>query len=132
MSRSGYSDDYDILEIGRWRGQVASSIRGKRGQMFLRAIRTALLAMPVRALYPGVLVGNDGCCCTMGAFANHCGIDVSDVDPEDPDSVAAALGVTEQLVREIAYLNDECGSVVETPEKRWERMLKWIEGRIND
>lgn len=34
MSRSGYSDDCE--NVAMWRGQVASAIRGKRGQTMLR------------------------------------------------------------------------------------------------
>lgn len=44
MSRHGYSDDChdDILSFGQWRGQVASAIRGKRGQAFLKELIAAL------------------------------------------------------------------------------------------
>ena len=38
MSRSGYSDDLDNWDLIRWRGQVSSAIRGKRGQGFLREL----------------------------------------------------------------------------------------------
>ena len=37
MSRSGYSEDVDDnWDHIRWRGQVASAIKGKRGQRMLR------------------------------------------------------------------------------------------------
>jgi hypothetical protein len=36
MSRSGYSDDLENWSLIRWRGAVASAIRGRRGQAFLR------------------------------------------------------------------------------------------------
>lgn len=42
MSRSGYSEELDQWDLIRWRGQVASAIRGKRGQAFLRAMLAAL------------------------------------------------------------------------------------------
>jgi hypothetical protein len=45
MSRSGYSDDLDPLALGRWRGRVASAMRGKRGQAFLREMLAAMDAM---------------------------------------------------------------------------------------
>ena len=35
MSRSGYCDELEQSELAMWRGQVASAIRGKRGQAFL-------------------------------------------------------------------------------------------------
>ena len=47
MSRSGYSDDIDDNWAHiMWRGRVASSIRGKRGQAMLRELLAALDAMP--------------------------------------------------------------------------------------
>ena len=73
MSRSGYSDDYDDdqLAFGRWRGQVSSSIRGKRGQLFLRKVLVALDAIPDKKLYPNKLHGKDNCFCVVGAVAHH-------------------------------------------------------------
>ena len=47
MSRSGYSDDYEPSNIAMWRGQVASAMRGKRGQAFLRELIEALDAFPI-------------------------------------------------------------------------------------
>ncbi|GEM_PF-1710263 len=46
MSRAGYSDDCDSWALIRWRGPLSSSIRGKRGQLFLRDMLSALDAMP--------------------------------------------------------------------------------------
>lgn len=61
MSRSGYGDgdDFDPLAVGRWRAQVRSATRGKRGQAFLKGILEALDAMPEKRLVRSVLV-NDG------------------------------------------------------------------------
>ncbi len=50
MSRSGYSDDLDQGDLNRWRGAVASAIRGKRGQSFLRELLASLDAMPRKEL----------------------------------------------------------------------------------
>lgn len=56
MSRSGYCDDFDDpLEHGRWRAQVRSATRGKRGQKLLRDLLTALDSMPEKRLVTGVL-----------------------------------------------------------------------------
>lgn len=46
MSRSEYSENLDSWSLIRWRGQVVSAIRGKRGQAFLRELVDALEAMP--------------------------------------------------------------------------------------
>ena len=50
MSRSGYSDDLETWQLIKWRGQVMSAIRGKRGQKFLRELLAALDAMPKKIL----------------------------------------------------------------------------------
>lgn len=51
MSRSGYCDDCDDpLALGRWRAQVKSATRGKRGQKLLRDMLAALDAMPEKRL----------------------------------------------------------------------------------
>lgn len=51
MNRSGYYDDCeDPLEHGRWRAQVRSATRGKRGQKLLRDMLAALDAMPEKRL----------------------------------------------------------------------------------
>ena len=50
MSRSGYTDDIDQWDLIRWRGQVASTIRGKRGQAFLLEMWRAMQALPAHKL----------------------------------------------------------------------------------
>ena len=51
MSRSGYSDDEgEPGQFAMWSGQVASAIRGKRGQAFLREMAEAMDAMPDKRL----------------------------------------------------------------------------------
>lgn len=56
MSRSGYTEDCDGWDLIRWRGAVASAIRGKRGQAFLREALAALDAMPEKQLISHDLV----------------------------------------------------------------------------
>lgn len=54
MSRSGYADWCDDnWAMIRWRGAVASAVRGKRGQAFLRELATTLDAMPEKRLIGG-------------------------------------------------------------------------------
>ena len=50
MSRSGYVDEIENWALIRWRGQVASAIRGRRGQRLLRDLLVALDAMPEKEL----------------------------------------------------------------------------------
>lgn len=128
MSRSGYTDDgEDSWADIRWRGAVASAIRGKRGQALLIEMRDALDAMPVKRLIREELVTPEGDVCAMGAVAVKRGTDVSKVDPDDPDQVAKTFGVSEALVREISYENDDRSA---SPEERWDYMRKWVEKHI--
>lgn len=82
MSRAGYSDDLDPLDLGRWRAQVLSALRGKRGQAFLRDLIAALDAMPEKRLVSGDLQDETGCVCALGALGrlprtSHLGADDS-------------------------------------------------------
>ncbi len=152
MTRSGYSDDFDYnwTQI-KWRGQVASAIRGKRGQTFLRDLRDALDAMPEKRLIaedlivtPDRLYGPptradyyrsreypiECGVCAIGAVGIRRSIDMSCLDPEDYDSIADSFGIAHQLVQEIEWHNDEGGDYNETPEMRWCRMREWVERQI--
>ena len=105
MSRSGYTDDCENL--GLWRGAVERAIKGRRGQAMLRDLLAALDAMPEKVLVPDSLVDAEGDFCTLGALGHARGIELSNLDPEDPDAVAAAFGIAPAMVREIVYMNDE-------------------------
>lgn len=132
MSRSGYSEDcdYEISWIN-WRGAVKSAIRGKRGQAFLYEMAQAMAALPERKLIANDLECN-GAVCAIGAVGKARGIDMSQLDPEDYNTVAGKFGIAEALAQEIVYLNDEAGRLNETPEERFERMRKWIESNLFD
>ncbi len=131
MSRSGYSYDLDKWDLIRWRGQVASAIRGKRGQAVLREIVAALDAMPEKALIVSEYETPEGEVCTLGALAKARGIETQGFDADDYDGWANTFGVAHQLVQEITYLNDE-GSYNETPEQRWARMREWVASQIRE
>lgn len=131
MSRSGYSDDYDFdpLALGRWRAQVASTIRGKRGQAFLRELIEALDNLPEKRL-----ISNDlehaGNVCAIGSVGLKRGVDMSKLDPHDPDGIAGAFGITHQLVQEIEFMNDEA-FYGNGPEERWWFMRAWAVEHLN-
>lgn len=128
MGRARYSDDMDNgWELIKWRGQVASAMRGKRGQAFLKELLDALDAMPEKKLIAGDLI-REGEVCAIGSLGLKRGIDMQDLDPEDPDSVAYAFDITHQLVREIEYMNDEMH--YKDDAERWQRMRKWVAAQI--
>lgn len=131
MSRSGYSDDCDNdWGLIRWRGAVASAIRGKRGQEFLYEMLHALAALPERKLIDRDLE-REGAVCALGAVGKARGLDMSKVDPEDHEAVAAFFGIPHSLACEVMYWNDEDWRArSETDEQRFERMRKWIENNL--
>lgn len=128
MSRSGYSDDYDRRDVAMWRGQVASAIRGKRGQAFLRELIAALDAMPDKKLITNELkMGAQ--VCALGAVGVRRGISMDDLDPGDHSTLAGVFGIAHQLVQEIEWENDEA-RYDKTPEDRWKRMRDWAERQL--
>lgn len=161
MSRSGYYEGGDDwLAHGRWRAQVMSATRGKRGQKLLKDMLAALDALPEKRLITGnlvfdgrpeypdpspeedIIVGGDqlvtgrgniahvGDACALGVLGLARGMDMSHIDPEEPDQVASAFDVASQLAREIVYVNDEEGNYAETPEQRFHRVRAWVVAQI--
>ena len=129
MSRSGYNEDCDDnWDWIRYRGAVASAIKGRRGQDFLYEMLHAMAALPERKLISEKLEA-DGAVCAIGAVGKARGVDMSKLDPEDPEGVAAAFGIAPALAREIVYTNDD-EYTTETPEQRFERMRRWVEQNL--
>lgn len=141
MSRSGYCDDLDNWSVICGRGAVSSAIKGKRGQAFLIELREALDAMPEKRLIADELEA-DGQFCALGVLGARRGIDMSGIDPNCRETVAAAFDIAPALAAEIVFENDEYpgsyqrqddGSMKwgrETPEHRWRRMRDWVESSI--
>ena len=130
MSRSEYTEDRDSeWQLIMWRGAVASSIRGKRGQAFLKEMAAALDALPEKILVAESLHVS-GAVCAIGSVGLARGIDMSAIDPEDHHKVAETFGVADALVREIVYMNDEYSFRAETPQARYERMRQWVDSNI--
>jgi hypothetical protein len=141
MSRSGYVDELGDIEqrdYAMWRGRVASAMRGKRGQEFLRKCLAALDAMPQKRLIADVLVHGDEVC-TLGAAGKAMNIPgLEKLDPEEHEMLGLFFDVAPCLIQEIEFENDEVNRtswigdirVEETPEKRFERMRKWLVDHI--
>ena len=128
MSRSGYSDDYDGSELCLYRGAVASAINGRRGQKLLRELLSAMDAMPEKRLIADDLV-RDGEYCALGVVGKARDIDMSGLDPHDPETLANVFNIAPALVREIEYENDEAW-YASTPEERWVQVRKWAESNV--
>ena len=130
MSRAGYSDDFDDhWSLIMWRGAVASSIRGRKGQAFLRELRDALDEMPAKRLIEEELVV-EGEACALGVVAQRRGIDVSSIDTYDYSSIHVPFGISNALAREIIWENDESWPYPKTPEERWRKVRWWVESQI--
>jgi len=125
VSRSGYCYDLDHWDLIRWRGAVASAIRGQRGQAFLREMLVALDSIPEKRLIQNALQDTAGEVCAIGAVGKLRSIDMTELDPHERDEIATAFGIAEALAAEIVYENDEC-ACRETPEQRWARMREWV------
>ena len=109
MSRSGYCDDYgddDPLALGRYRAQVASAIRGRRGQALLRELLAALDAMLDKQLVAGELEA-DGQFCALGVVGHARGLNLASLDTYDVESLGGTFNIADQLAREIMWVNDE-------------------------
>ena len=132
MGRSGYTDDCDDpLDMGRWRAQVASAIRGKRGQAFLRDLLEALDNMPDKRLIAEDIVDENGCMCTLGVIGAKRGFDLDSLDPYEHEDLARKFNIAAQLVQEIEFENDEAvWRGREDPEQRWKRMRDWVASHI--
>ena len=128
MSRSGYSDDIENWELIKWRGQVASAIRGKWGQAFLQELLEALDQMPEKRLIRDVMRDEDGCVCAMGAVGVKRGLDLDSIDPHDCEQLSRTFGIAHQLAQEIMFLNDDWNdwNTADSPEHRWQRMRDWV------
>jgi hypothetical protein len=132
LSRSGYNDDWPEDNAAYlYRGAVASALRGKRGQRFLKEMLAALDAMPEKALIAEELE-YDGEVCALGAVGKARGVDMSKMSADDYSTVAGKFGIAEAMAREIVYMNDKDAWSNETPEQRWSRMRAWIAGEIRD
>ena len=129
MTRAGYSDDCDNWDLIRWRGQVASAIRGKRGQKFLRELIAALDALPRKRLIKNELWNGEAC--ALGAVAVARGVDVITLDTEDNRGIARLFGISDRLVMEIEFENDEALAYY-SPEERWYRMREWAVRHLID
>lgn len=143
MSRSGYSDDDGDGHLNLWRGAVERSLKGKRGQAFLRELAAAMDAMPDKKLTTGELEA-DGQFCALGVVGQARGKDLSKIDTEDWTQLSREFGISEAMAREIMYENDEfstCLSIweghfgLQGPDDlqeaaRWRYMRRWVESNI--
>lgn len=97
----------------------------------LRELAEALDAMPEKRLIANELIETDGAVCAMGCLGRARKLDMSNIDPREPEQVAAAFGIAPTLAREIAFINDdELGYGGRTPEQRWVAVREWVSEQL--
>lgn len=125
MSRSGYSDDCENVQL--WRGAVRRATIGYRGQHLLKKLLAALDAMPTKRLIADDIKNEAGEVCALGALDPN-------AESYDDEDLAKHFGVARALAAEIVYENDEhfpyWTKQTETPEQRWTRMRAWVAAQI--
>lgn len=106
MSRSGYSDDGEYLNL--YRASVERAISGKRGQKLLSELAQALDEMPVKALIPDSFTQADGEFCALGVLGKKRGVDLSQFGEwSDPEEVGKVFGISRSMAAEVMFINDE-------------------------
>lgn len=133
MRRSDYSEDLEQWDLIRWRGAVASAIRGKRGQAFLRELVEALDAMPEKKLIAGDLQNEKGEYCAMGCVGAARGIDMQNLDVYDHESLAEKFGISDALLREVEFINDDtvyASKDEDADAKRWRVVRRWAASQL--
>lgn len=131
MSRSGYSE-IDGWELIRWRGAVASAIRGKRGQAFLREMLAALDALPNKRLIAEELEAG-GEVCALGSVGKMRSMQMSSLHPEDHVGLSDAFGIPPSLIQEIEFINDDDWAYTHiTPEERFNTVRKWVVSQLTN
>ena len=151
MSRFAGDDyDYEFPNQGDlWQANVERHLQGAQGQKILHELRDALLALPERKLINGRLADEQGHVCAVGALAVHRGKPVEEVaalikpderwgeiDAYDAEcrtmDLGKEIGLKEVMSITLAAKNDDVwfAPTNETDEARFERVLKWVESRI--
>ncbi len=77
MSRISYSDEEDVPgQFALFQANCRRSLQGKAGQIALRELEAALLALPDKRLIAEKLIDADGEVCAIGALAKYKGRDL--------------------------------------------------------
>ena len=132
MSRFWEGESDDPLDWGRYEAAKRSTLRGKRGQAFLRELIAALDALPKPELSEGALGDRrTGCVCALGAVALAQGDSFDDLAKDDgswgPEDAAEWYGISPTLANEIISANDEWrdGNDAKTRQSRWRVVRAW-------
>jgi len=132
VSRTWEGESDDPLDWGRYEAAKRSTLRGRRGQAFLRELIAALDALPRPELSAGAL-GNrrTGCVCALGAVALAQGDSFEDLAKDNgnwsPEDAADWYGISPTLANEIIGANDDWrdGNSLDVRRSRWRHVRAW-------
>lgn len=137
--RISYSEDEEYGgQFELWQANCQRSLRGKKGQAELRVLRDALLALPEKRLISGALE-RDGDVCAIACYGKFKGIDLEpfksqpddwDEDDIESDQVGIEGGMPRLVAWKVVEMNDMEFDHL-SPEKRYERMLAWVERQLS-
>lgn len=149
MSRINYSDDEDFQNQSMfWEANQERSIRGQKGQVALRELEAALLALPEKRLIAEELENAAGEVCAIGALVKFKGgenprvVDDMGQAPlgdgeilweeveEATLEAAQGLGVPRLVALAVVYQNDDEWRPF-TPEQRYDKMLRWVQNALS-
>ena len=132
MSRFWEGESDDPLDWGRYEAAKRSTLRGKRGQAFLRELVAALDALPKPELSEGALGDRrTGCVCAFGAVALAQGESFDDLAKDNgnwsPHEVAEWYSISPTLANEIIRANDDWrdGNAADVRQSRWRHVRAW-------
>ena len=129
-----YPGEFDL-----WQANCTRSIRGRRGQTALTALRASLLAMPLKELHMDVLVEPSGETCAIGARMIQKKVDrgmtrekavqeCSKRDACDVQDIGIELGMPSLVAWSVAIENDY--NRKQTPSERYRHVLQWVEKQL--
>ena len=140
--RVGYSEDED--SVGRfnlWQANCRRSRQGKKGQVALRELEAALLAMPDKRIQKDVFVELSGEACAIGALMMHklvsagvpreqAIVECAALEPLDTEEHGVRIGLPRLVAWSVAVENDDEWKN-RTAEDRYLHVLAWVRRELS-
>lgn len=154
--RIRFSEDEDYQNAAiLWEANQERSLKSRKGQAALRRLEAALLALPEPKLIADAIEDADGLVCGLGALAKYEHLEEIPALPQYPSedasdeewdewysddqgeatedamlALAQALNVPKLVAIAIIYQNDD-SFLVQTPEQRYKKVLRWTRGWLS-
>lgn len=140
--RINFSDDEERPgQFALWNANVVRSLKGRAGQVALRELEAALVALPEKRLIRNYLIDDADGVCAVGCYARAKGLDLKAFDRDyETDAVGVKAGMPRLVAWEVVAQNDIYNEghykdgdgryVAYTPEERYERVLAWVREQL--